>query len=606
MALAGLLAANNLNDVTNIERTWDNLGSNISATVFVPAPSLDLDFAANKSLVDSVSGNNLITFSRASTGTFVGSNGLVQTAASGVARFDHNPATGESLGLLIEEARTNAFTYSEEFDNAAWTKTNSSITANSTIAPNGLQTADALTSSAAGTSTVFRSLAQNSSVFSVYLKANTSTVASIRILSNVIGRNVAYNVDLSTGTISVATGNTGNLTGWTEYSGIQNAGNGWYRVFIGLSSTSNPTSNYEISPSLNRNAAAGGESIFVWGAQAENSYFPASYIPTSGSTVTRAADVASITGTNFSSWYRQDEGVFAVNWIARARNVSTTSYGVFGVGANDNGMQFIARTTTFDLLIQNRADPGGGDVSLIAYSGGGPPTGVSLKNALCYKAGNHAVASNGSITSTSSALNLKTNVSSLSIGRSLFQSKPLNGTIARLAYYPARLPNATLQALSTYGVVSSFPYSFSIKGKDILALKQVNRASTRDFIFIKGLTSNAQARITTASQYTASGVALRNAAMLKVAPTTSGNYFFSSGLTLSGATCQINGTNALSIATSPFSSSTATVPLLFAGLRPQANWRFTEPMVSGTVTAPEAAIPIETEDFLLFMKAGQS
>ena len=102
MALAGLLAANNLNDVTDIERTWDNLGSNISATVFVPAPTLDLDFAANKSLIDSVSGNNLITFSRASTGTFVGSNGLVQTAASGVARFDHNPATGESLGLLVE------------------------------------------------------------------------------------------------------------------------------------------------------------------------------------------------------------------------------------------------------------------------------------------------------------------------------------------------------------------------------------------------------------------------------------------------------------------------------------------------------------------------
>ena len=178
--------------------------------------------------------------------------------------------------------------------------------------------------------------------------------------------------------------------------------------------------------------------------------------------------------------------------------------------------------------------------------------------------------------------------------------------VRRLAYYPVRLTDSTLQALSTYGVVSSFPYSFSIKGKDILALKEVNRASTRDFIFIKGLTSNAQARITTASQYTASGVALRNAAMLKVAPTTSGNYFFSSGLTLSGATCQINGTNALSIATSPFSSSTATVPLLFAGLRPQANWRFTEPMASGTVTAPEAAIPIETEDFLLFMKAGQS
>jgi hypothetical protein len=94
--------------------------------------------------------------------------------------------------------------------------------------------------------------------------------------------------------------------------------------------------------------------------------------------------------------------------------------------------------------------------------------------------------------------------------------------------------------------------------------------------------------------------------MPKFAPITRGNYLFSSGLTLSGATVQINGTNALSIATSPFSSSTATVPLLFAGLRPQTNWRISEAMASGVVASPESAIPIATGDFLLFMKAGQS
>jgi hypothetical protein len=101
-------------------------------------------------------------------------------------------------------------------------------------------------------------------------------------------------------------------------------------------------------------------------------------------------------------------------------------------------------------------------------------------------------------------------------------------------------------------------------------------------------------------------VALRDAAMPKFAPITRGNYLFSSGLTLSGTTVQINGTNALSIATSPFSSSTATVPLLFAGLRPQANWRISETMASGVLASPESAIPIATGDFLLFMKAGQS
>ncbi len=147
---------------------------------------------------------------------------------------------------------------------------------------------------------------------------------------------------------------------------------------------------------------------------------------------------------------------------------------------------------------------------------------------------------------------------------------------------------------------------FTIKGKDILALNGVSRASTRDFVFIKGLTSAAQPRITTAAQQAASGTVLRDAAMLKASPTTIGNYFFSSEITLSGVSTRINGTPALSIATSPFSGSTATASILLGELRPQTNWRITEPMTSGTIASPEFAIPFETNDFVLFIKAGQN
>ena len=70
-------------------------------------PSLDLRFAENKSLTDAKTGASLVTFTRASTGTYVGSDGLLQSATTNEARFDHNPTTGESLGLLVEEARTN-------------------------------------------------------------------------------------------------------------------------------------------------------------------------------------------------------------------------------------------------------------------------------------------------------------------------------------------------------------------------------------------------------------------------------------------------------------------------------------------------------------------
>ena len=86
-------------------------------------PTLDQRFAKDKSLIDKISGSNLITFSRASSGTFVGSNGSIQTAGVDVPRFDHDPVTGESLGLLIEGERTNLFLNSGTLSTQAVTST---------------------------------------------------------------------------------------------------------------------------------------------------------------------------------------------------------------------------------------------------------------------------------------------------------------------------------------------------------------------------------------------------------------------------------------------------------------------------------------------------
>jgi len=61
-------------------------------------PSLDLPFADNKSLVDATTGQNLVTFTRASSGTYVDSQGVIRTATTNEARFDHNPTTGRELG----------------------------------------------------------------------------------------------------------------------------------------------------------------------------------------------------------------------------------------------------------------------------------------------------------------------------------------------------------------------------------------------------------------------------------------------------------------------------------------------------------------------------
>jgi hypothetical protein len=616
MALTGLVAANNLGDVGNIEQAWDNIGNNISATVFVPSPTLDLNFASNKSLVDNVSGQNLVTFSRASTGTFVGSNGLIQTAASNAPRFDHNPATGESLGLLMEEARTNLLQYSQDMTDATWGKLNTTVTKETLAGPAGTVPYDKIT---LGTFTGAYGgagrdpISASPSVFytaSVYVKAGTCRYIGLT------SRNYDSNgwgtyFDLQTG---VVTQNRSSTT----YS-ILSVGGGWYRLSIGRDvgtggsypgfsiipltvaiPTNGPSNN--IQPEYNGN----GEYLYAWAPQYEAGAFPTSYIPTVASAVTRAADVATITGSNYTNWYNQEQGSFFFNTFARGDVSATCGFETVNSSNVDtpNGLAMIPRYTGTNNATMSIALAGSYDGREVSVGVGSYPSVVKMVAAI--QDNNSVLSVNGAISSTIANRTIAKNVDYMRIGAARTGAIPVNTTISRIVYWPTRLSNITLQTISASGVISSFPYSFSIKGKDILALKQVNQASTRDFIFAKGLLFKAQPRLTTASQYTSSGVALRNAAMPKLAPVTRGNYFFSSGLTLSGTTVQINGTNALSIATSPFSGSTAIAPLLFGGLRPQTNWRISEVMTSGVVASPENAIPIETSDFLLFIKAGQS
>lgn len=147
--------------------------------------------------------------------------------------------------------------------------------------------------------------------------------------------------------------------------------------------------------------------------------------------------------------------------------------------------------------------------------------------------------------------------------------------------------------------------TITIKGKDILALNGVRNASTRDFVFIKGLLSPAQPRLTTAAQNAASGTVFRDAALLKDNGSSEGNYLVSRG-NIDAQSLRINNINAASIATSPFSGNTALFPLSISKIEAPSNFRFSTVFASGTIASPERAIPIETSSLILYAKAGQS
>ena len=157
---------------------------------------------------------------------------------------------------------------------------------------------------------------------------------------------------------------------------------------------------------------------------------------------------------------------------------------------------------------------------------------------------------------------------------------------------------------SVTATISGSSVSIVIKGDDILELIGARLAATSDFVRIKALTTLAQPRLTAAAANTASGTALRDNALLKASPSSEGNYFLSRG-TLDGQSLRVNGLSVASLSGSPFSGSTASCPLSISSFAAPTNLRLNNAMTSGTLAFPEKAIPIETNDFILYAKAGQ-
>jgi hypothetical protein len=241
---------------------------------------------------------------------------VLETAAIDAPRFDHNPITRASLGLLIEEARTNLLTYSDDFANAAWTKTNATIASNTIVAPDGTITGDKLVDDTANsTHEVSRTptVTTVAHTLSAYAKAGEKTwLRLVAFQAGLNGASAYFN--LSNGTIgTVGVGATATIT---------SVGNGWYRCSITYTPVSAGFCTQFIRVQNADNVSSyignGFDGIFIWGAQLEVGAFQTSYIPTVASTVARNDDVATMTGTNFSDWYNSPKGTFRVDAISPA------------------------------------------------------------------------------------------------------------------------------------------------------------------------------------------------------------------------------------------------------------------------------------------------
>ena len=349
-------------------------------------------------------------------------------------RFDHNPTTGESLGLLVEEARTNLSLYSEDFSNAYWTPIDCTITPNESTAPDGTLTADLWTNTAtpgAINNSITKDATARTYTASLWVKGIMSQFTVTLDGNNTANRGrVQFNLSTNN-----PIGTSFNDGGFSATSGTLTPYlNGWVRLT--LTTTTNTTTTIRLRSFFSNI----GTTVRIWGAQVEEGAFATSYIPTTTATVTRAADVASITGSNFSSFYNQTEGTVFANYAERAFSVTHQVATVSNNTANERISLAINPSNILDVgVISGGTDTFGGNTPTL--------TAQEYKIGFGYKADNSGVSANGSAITVDSAVTLPT-VSQLDVGARAGSNQILNSTIKRLTFWPTRLADTTLQQIT--------------------------------------------------------------------------------------------------------------------------------------------------------------
>ena len=379
-----------------------------------------------------------VTVTRAlNTATRVNSSGAIEIVNANLPRFDYNPATLASNGLLIEESRTNILLQSSDFANVVWTKANSSVSSDVIISPDGTQNADKLVENSANTThgaSQAPTLVAGTHTQTIFAKA-----AERNWLRIICADGAAY-VNLSTGVFGTVSAGTVSFAA----KSIKNYGNGWYRIEVSFTAALGANTiliRLATSDGGQTYLGDGVSGAYVWGAQLEAGAFATSYIPTTTTSVTRNADVVSMTGTNFSSWYNQSASTF----VFEGTTLTTSGFSWPLVASAGSAANAVAMYRSASFVAGFIAASGSTQMEITTS-----PVVANVPFKICVAAqtntGNFSF--NGNIGTNDTTITMPT-VNKLSLGSSASgNAEYLNGHIRKINYYPQRLLNAELQAFS--------------------------------------------------------------------------------------------------------------------------------------------------------------
>ena len=408
-------------------------------------PSLLLDFA-NSEYVDP-----RITFTRASTATRINERGLIEVVAANVPRIDFDPVTGACKGWLIEEQRTNYITNntmqgvvvgSPGTTPTGWSGSGTGSGITRTVVATGVEDGISYVDVRFdGTPTV------NNATF-VFTAANAIAAASgqmwaISTYLRLVGGSFAN----TTPALDILETDGTNGVGTNLITCVATSAPLATQRFVNVT-TVDAAGVTHVQPRIRVGLTTGQPVDFtlrIGMPQFEAGGFATSVIPTAGAAATRAADAASMTGTNFSEWYRQDEGTVVCEY-SRSSDKGAGNQIPFML-SDGSGNNIIAITDsangTGDRVLVTAGGVGQSNFNITNYT-----PNQRLVRAIGFKQDSVATSLNGSaaVEDTSALVPV---VNQLSIGYApYFNSSRINGHIRRIAYYPKRLANAELQALT--------------------------------------------------------------------------------------------------------------------------------------------------------------
>ena len=370
--------------------------------------------------------NGSFDFTRGSSATRVNEQGLIEDVTdTNLPRIDYLGGTGH---ILLEPQSTNLQLRSQEFDNSVWNAQRATITANDAISPDGTLNAYKLTHTSGSSGYVFDTIptvnSGDSRLISVFAKYIDDEV--FKIVTFTDSGNAIFN--LSNGTVT-------SVFGTITDAKIQNYGNGWYRCSCKYTATTTSTRNYgfyldDISK----------QGVHIWGAQVEEQSFATSYIPTSGSTVTRSADVCNNSGS--SDLINSTEGVLYAE-IAALSNDGTFRMISISDGTNDNRVR-INYSATSNQIAARVVD---GGVTQVDFTHSLTDSTDFLKLAIYYKNNDCAFWVNGIKIGTDTTATMPSGLDTLNLNGG--GGSPFYGKVKSVAVFKEALTDAELQCLTS-------------------------------------------------------------------------------------------------------------------------------------------------------------